>query len=99
MSTPATAIGNNPTAVNTEYLPPTLSGIINFSYPSLSANVFKAPFSLSVVAIIRVIASSLPYLYSAISLKILNAIEVSVVVPDLEIQLIANSLSLIYSLT
>lgn len=43
ISIPATAIGNNPTAVNTEYLPPTLSGITNFSYPSSSANVFNAP--------------------------------------------------------
>ena len=52
MSIPATAIGNSPTAVNTEYLPPTLSGITNVSYPSEFASVFKAPLSLSVVTYI-----------------------------------------------
>ena len=49
MSIPAVAIVSNPTAVNTEYLPPTLSGITNLSYPSSSDSVFSAPFSLSVV--------------------------------------------------
>jgi len=49
ISIPLHAIGNNPTAVKTEYLPPTLSGITNFSYPSSSAKVFKAPLFLSVV--------------------------------------------------
>ena len=43
-------MGSNPTAVKTEYLPPMLSGTTNCSYPSFSAKVFKAPFSLSVVA-------------------------------------------------
>ena len=50
---PAVAIGNKPTAVKTEYLPPTSSGTTKVSYPSLSANCFKAPFDLSVVAKIR----------------------------------------------
>ena len=50
MLIPLTAIGNNPTAVKTEKRPPTLSGTMNDSYPSLVANVFKAPFAASVVA-------------------------------------------------
>ena len=88
---PATAIGSNPTAVNTEYLPPTLSGITKVSYPSSFARVFKAPFSLSVVTYILLLASSIPYLFSSISLKILNAIAGYVVVPDFEITLIEKS--------
>lgn len=44
MSIPATAIGNNPTGVNTEYLPPILSGITNVVYFSSFASVFNAPF-------------------------------------------------------
>jgi len=50
ISTPLHAIGSKPTAVNTEYLPPTSSGTINVSYPSESLNVRSAPFALSVVA-------------------------------------------------
>ena len=50
MLIPAAAIGNNPTGVKTENLPPTLSGTTNVSYFSVSANVFNAPFALSVVA-------------------------------------------------
>ena len=80
MSIPATAIGNSPTAVNTEYLPPILSGTTNCSYPSFSASVFNAPFCLSVVAYILLRASSIPYLFSSISLNILNAIAGSVVI-------------------
>ena len=49
MSIPATAIGNNPTGVNTEYLPPILSGITNVVYFSSFASVFNAPFLASVV--------------------------------------------------
>ena len=85
ISIPATAIGSKPTGVNTEYLPPTLSGITNVSYFSESAKVFNAPFSLSVVTYIQLLASSIPYLFSSISLNILNAIAGSVVVPDFEI--------------
>ena len=33
MSIPAAAIGNNPTGVNTEYLPPILFGMKNSLYP------------------------------------------------------------------
>ena len=54
---------------------------------------------LSVVATILSRAPSLPYFFSHISLKILKEIEVSVVVPDLEITLIAKSLSSIYLAT
>ena len=99
ISIPAVAIGNRPTAVNTEYLPPTLSGITNCSYPSLSANVFNAPLSLSVVTYILLLASSIPYLFSNISLNILNAIAGSVVVPDFYITFTEKSLSPIYSIS
>ena len=98
ISIPAVAIGNKPTAVSTEYLPPTLSGITNFSYPSLSASVFNAPLSLSVVTYILLLASSIPYLFSNISLNILNAIAGSVVVPDFDITFTEKSLSPIYSI-
>ena len=64
MFIPAAAIGNNPTAVNTENLPPTSSGITKVSYPSASAKVFKAPFLASVVAYILFLASSFPYFFS-----------------------------------
>ena len=50
MSAPLHAIGNKPTAVNTEYLPPTSSGTINVSYPSIVDKVRNAPFLASVVA-------------------------------------------------
>ena len=89
---PAVAIGKSPTAVKTEYLPPTLSGITNVSYPSSVAKVFNAPFSLSVVTYILSFAFSIPYLFSNISLNILKAIAGSVVVPDFEITLIEKSL-------
>ncbi len=97
MFNPETAIGNNPTAVNTENLPPTSSGIINVSYPSLSASVLSAPLALSVVANILSLAPSLPYLSSNILLNVLNAIAVSVVVPDFEITFTLKSLSFINS--
>ncbi|MPN22420.1 hypothetical protein SDC9_169803 [bioreactor metagenome] len=87
MLAPDTAIGNNPTAVSTEYLPPTSSGITKVSYPSVSAKDFSAPFDLSVVAYILSFASSLPYFFSNNSLNILNAIAGSVVVPDFDITL------------
>ena len=64
MSIPAAAIGSNPTGVRTENLPPTSSGTTKVSYPSASANVFKAPFALSVVAYILFLASSFPYFFS-----------------------------------
>ena len=88
ISIPATAIGNNPTGVSTENLPPTLSGITNVSYPSSSDKAFSAPLSLSVVTYILLLASSIPYLFSSISLNILNAIAGSVVVPDFDITFI-----------
>ena len=50
MLAPLTAIGSNPTAVNTEKRPPTSSGMTNVSYPSSSATDFYAPRALSVVA-------------------------------------------------
>ena len=53
--------------------------------------VFNAPLSLSVVTYILLLASSIPYLFSRISLKILNAIAGSVVVPDFEITFIEKS--------
>ena len=98
MSIPATAIGNNPTAVKTEYLPPILSGTTNVSYPSSFANCFNAPFSLSVVTYILFLASSNPYLFSKYSLNILNAIAGSVVVPDFDITFIDMSFSPIASI-
>ena len=61
MGHPAVAIGNNPTAVKTEYLPPTLSGITNVSYSSSILNFFKAPLSLSVITYVLFLASSKPY--------------------------------------
>ena len=85
MSIPATAIGNNPTGVSTENLPPTSSGIINVSYPSSSDTCFNAPFLASVVAYILFAASSFPYLFSKNSFKTLKAIAGSVVVPDFDI--------------
>ena len=99
MSIPATAIGRSPTGVNTEYLPPTLSGITKVSYFSLSASCFKAPFSLSVVTYILLLASSKSYFASNSSLNILNAIAGSVVVPDFDITFIEKSLLLIKSIT
>ena len=90
---PAAAIGKSPTAVNTENLPPTLSGTTKVSYPSAVASVFNAPFSLSVVAYILFAASSFPYFSSSIFLKTLNAIAGSVVVPDFEITFTEKSLS------
>ena len=50
ISTPLTAIGNNPTAVRTVKRPPTSSGTTKVSYPSSSASNFNAPRALSVVA-------------------------------------------------
>ena len=85
MSIPAQAIGNNPTGVNTENLPPTSSGITNVSYPSSSASFLSAPRDLSVVANILLLASSFPYFASICFLKTLKAIAGSVVVPDFEI--------------
>ena len=98
MSIPATAIGSSPTGVSTENLPPILSGITNVSYPSSSDNIFNAPLSLSVVTYILLLASSIPYLFSNISLNILNAIAGSVVVPDFDITFIEKSLSPITSI-
>ena len=93
MFIPAVAIGNNPTAVSTENLPPTLSGITKVSYFSSFDKVFNAPFFLSVVTYILFLASFTPYFVSNTSLKILNAIAGSVVVPDFEITFIEISLS------
>ena len=59
-SIPAHASGKVPTGVNTENLPPTSPGRTNVSYPSLLQSVFKAPFSLSVVAYIAFLAAFLP---------------------------------------
>ena len=95
ISIPATAIGNKPTGVITEKRPPISSGMTNVSYPSLSAIAFKVPLALSVVATIRLQASSFPYFSSINCFKKRNAKEVSVVVPDLEITLTHTSLSLI----
>ena len=50
MLIPATAIGNKPTAVKTENLPPTSSGTTKVSYPSCVARLRNAPFLASVVA-------------------------------------------------
>ena len=85
MLIPATEIGNNPTAVNTVNLPPTLSGITNVSYPISFDNPFNAPLSLSVVTNILSLASSAPYFSSIYFLNNLKAIAGSVVVPDLDI--------------
>ena len=52
MSIPITANGNNPTELNTEYLPPTFAGISNNSYPSLSPSSHNLEF-LSVVITIE----------------------------------------------
>ena len=93
ISIPAVAIGSNPTAVKTEYLPPILSGITKVSYPSSSASFLNAPFCLSVVTYILFLASSIPYFVSKISLNILNAIAGSVVVPDFDMTFIDISLS------
>lgn len=93
MSMPATAIGNNPTGVNTEYLPPILFGITKVSYCSSSASCFSTPFSLSVVTYILFCASPIPYLSSNKFLNILKAIAGSVVVPDFDITFIEKSLS------
>ena len=90
MFIPAVAIGNNPTAVNTEYLPPILSGITNVVYPSSSAICFRAPLSLSVVTYILFLASSSPYLFSNNSLKILKATAGSVVVLILILHLLTS---------
>ena len=95
VSIPATAIGNKPTGVITEKRPPISSGITNVSYPSLSAIVFNVPLALSVVATIRLAASSLPYFSSINCFSKRNAKAVSVVVPDFEITFTATSLSLI----
>ena len=97
MSIPATAIGNKPTGVSTENLPPTSSGIINVSYPSSSDTCFNAPFLASVVAYILFAASSFPYLFSKNSFKTLKAIAGSVVVPDFDITFSYTSLSFIIS--
>ena len=50
-------MGTSPTGVKTEYRPPTSSGITKVLKPSASANFLKAPFDLSVMAIIRLRAS------------------------------------------
>ena len=91
MFNPLAAIGSKPTAVRTENLPPTSSGITKLSYPSASANCFNAPFFLSVVTYILFLASLIPYFPSRISLKILKAIAGYVVVPDLDITLMLKS--------
>jgi len=57
----------------------------------LSANFFKAPFDLSVMAIILSLAATFPYFFSICCFKILNAIAGSVVVPDFETTAIAYS--------
>ena len=98
ISIPETAIGSKPTAVNTEYLPPMLSGITNVSYSSSFANFFRAPFSLSVVMYILFLASSIPYFDSINSLNILKAIAGSVVVPDFDITFIDISLLPMHSI-
>ena len=56
MSNPATAMGNKPTGVSTEKRPPTLSGMMNDLYPSLSAVTRAAPFRASVTATITFLA-------------------------------------------
>ena len=99
MLIPLTAIGKSPTGVKTENLPPTSSGITNVSYFSALDNVFKAPFLLSVVTYILFLASSIPYLPSIISLKILKAIAGSVVVPDFEITFMLKSFPSIKCIT
>ncbi len=93
MSNPATAMGSNPTGVSTEKRPPTLSGIIKVLYPSWSARVRKAPLLASVMATMRFPASAFPTLLSSISFSKRKAMAGSVVVPDLEITQIPNSLS------
>ena len=50
ISAPETAIGNRPTAVNTEKRPPISSGTTNVSQPLASASTLTAPFWRSVVA-------------------------------------------------
>ena len=75
-----------------------LSGITNVVYFSSFANVLRAPFLLSVVTYILFLASFIPYLFSIISLKILNAIAGSVVVPDFDITFIEKSLFPIISI-
>ena len=87
MLIPAAAIGNNPTAVKTENLPPTLSGTTNVSYPSSVASYLSAPLLASVAAYILFLAPSIPYFSSKCFLKTLKAIAGSVVVPDFEITL------------
>ena len=79
----------------TENLPPISSGITKVSYPSLSAIAFNVPRALSVVATIRLLASSLPYFSSMNCFNRRNANAVSVVVPDLEITFTQTSLSAI----
>ena len=90
---PATARGSKPTGVSTEKRPPTLSGITNVSYPSLSASVLRAPLALSVIATMRSLASALPTCSSSKAFRIRKAIAGSVVVPLLEILIIPKLLS------
>ena len=49
------------------------------------SRIYVTTLSLSVVTYILLLASSIPYLFSNISLNILNAIAGSVVVPDFDI--------------
>ena len=94
---PAAAIGNNPTGVKTEYLPPTSLGTTKVSYPFVSANFLKAPLLLSVVAKILCLASSLPTFCSSSVFRCLKVNAGSVVVPDFEITLIEKFLVSKYS--
>ncbi len=98
ISIPQTAIGNIPIEVKMPYLPPILSGIVNVSYPSISAKDLKSPLSLFVVIYILSLAFSLPYLSSINAFNKLKAIVGSKVVPDLEITFIDTSLSFINSI-
>ena len=98
ISSPAAAIGSKPTGDITENLPPMSSGITKVSYPCSFANCLRAPLLASVVAYILLAASSFPYFFSNISLKILNAIAGSVVVPDLDITFTETSFPSINSI-
>ena len=93
----ATAIGRSPTAVSTEYLPPTFFGILNISYSFLIAKSCKIPFSGSVVTYILDAAITLPYFCSNTTFRVLKVTAGSSVEPDLDITLIAKSLSSKYS--
>ncbi len=93
MEIPEAAIGISPTGVNTEYLPPTSSGITKVLNPYSSESFFNAPFFASVVAKILFFKFSFPYFFSVSASRLLNASAGSVVVPDLEITFTENSLS------